>query len=382
MNQSPYFPRDRRGVALPLALFTLVIVAVMITAVFYVGRLEQRMGYNSLASTQAFEAAETGVTAVLSGWNPTTYNALASGTTLTLPSVTVGSNAIYTPTIVRLNTNLFLIRVEGRFLVAGEAITRRQVARLVRFDPPGLDPAAAVASRLTLEVAGSAYIDGNDSVPTAWGGVYCPPPGSAVPGVRDSASTITVTPPCTIPACISGSPPVQTGDVVVSEANFHGWGNLTFEQMAAMADKIISGSVGGLGPTTDPGPGGACRTTDAANWGDPLNPGAACGNYFPIIYAPGDVTLTDGWGQGILLVQGNLTIAGPVTFYGAVMVMGSVQATNGNIFGALTINSITGAPNQIGGTTTVIHSGCVLTRVATGAAPPVALRERSWVQLY
>ena len=380
MNRTPNFPRDRRGVALPLALFTLVIVAVMITAVFYVGRLEQRMGYNSLASTQAFEAAEAGVAAVLSNWNSSTYNALASGTTLTLPSAAVGSNAVYTASLQRLNSNLFLIQVEGRFLVGGEAITRRQVGRLVRFDPPDLDPEAAVASRQTLEVAGTASINGSDSVPPAWG-AYCPSPGATAPGIRDSVGTITVTAPCTVPSCITGNPPVKA-DSTVTDASFHSWGNLTFEDMAAMVNKTISGSVGGIQATVDPGPGGACRTTDATNWGDPLNPGAPCGNYFPIIYAPGDVTLTDGWGQGILLVEGDLTIAGPVTFYGAVMVKGSVQATNGNLFGALTINSSTGTPTSIGGTATMIYSRCVLARVATGAAPPSALRERSWVQLY
>jgi hypothetical protein len=372
--------RDRRGVALPLALFSLVIAAVMITAVFYVGRLEQRMGYNSLASTQAFEAAEAGIAAVLSDWVSSTYNSMATGAVISLPSTSVGGNAVYTASVRRVNTTLFLVQAEGRYLVAGNAITRRQVARLVRFDPPDLDPLAAVASRLTLEVAGAADINGRDSVPPAWG-AYCPPPGPTVPGIRDSVATITVTAPCTVLDCITGNPPVQVNDSAVTDAGFYSWGTLTFGQMAAMADKTISGSVGGLGPTTDPGP--VCRTTDASNWGDPLDPGGPCGNYFPIIHAPGDVTLTGGVGQGILLVEGDLTVAGPVSFYGAVMVKGSVQASDGNLIGALTINSSTGSPaTTIGGTATVTYSRCVLDRVASGAAPTAALHERSWIQLY
>lgn len=174
----------------------------------------------------------------------------------------------------------------------------------------------------------------------------------------------------------------MTDDSVVSSDGFNGWGNLSFNDMVAMADKTIGGSIGGIGPTTDAGPPETCRTTDPTNWGDPTNPGGACGNYFPILYAPGDVELTSGWGQGILLVEGDLRLSGPVTFFGAVMVKGNVIATNGNIIGAVTINNNSGTSTSFDGTATITYSSCVLDRVASGAAPPSALAERSWIQLY
>jgi hypothetical protein len=153
--------------------------------------------------------------------------------------------------------------------------------------------------------------------------------------------------------------------------------------MAAMADKIISGSVTGISPSTIPGPPIVCNTADPTNWGDPLNPGSPCGSFFPVIYAPGDVTLSGPWsGQGTLLVQGDLTITGTVNFYGAVMVKGSVQAADGRIVGALTLNSSTGTANQIAGTATVTYSRCALDRAEAGVGRLLALQERSWLQLY
>jgi hypothetical protein len=203
---------NRTGVALPLALFTIVIAAVMITAVFFVGRLEQRMGNNSIAATQAFETAETGVATVLTSWVPATYNSMASGTNLALPTVAAGGSSTYTATIRRLSSSLFLIQSEGRFLVGGQPITRRQVARVVRLDPPAIDPDAALVTRLGLEVNDNATVTGRDSVAPTWDPV-CPPPGSVVAAIIDSAGTTTTTGPCTGQTCLTGTPPFWTRPV-------------------------------------------------------------------------------------------------------------------------------------------------------------------------
>ena len=58
-----------------------------------------------------------------------------------------------------------------------------------------------------------------------------------------------------------------------------------------------------------------------SNWGDPLNKLSPCFNYFPIIYHQGDLSISgNGYGQGILLVEGNLTVQGRIDFYGPVIV--------------------------------------------------------------
>ena len=49
----------------------------------------------------------------------------------------------------------------------------------------------------------------------------------------------------------------------------------------------------------------------ATNWGAPTVKTSPCFNYFPIIYHYGRPQLSgSGAGQGILLVEGNLTVTG------------------------------------------------------------------------
>lgn len=371
----------RRGVALPLALFTLVIAAVMITAVFYVGRLEQRMGTNSVAATQAFEAAETGVAYVLTHWTPS-YSSIASGATTVLPVTAVGSNATYTASIRRLNTTLFLLQAEGRFLVAGQAVTRRQVARVIRLDPPVIEPAGALTTRLGLEVTDDATIDGSDNVPGTWG-ITCAAPFPPVAAIVDSAGTVVTTPNCTGQTCLTGSPTIQTTAFGARMSVYNTFGSETFSSLATAAEKVVSGTISGIAPSTIPGSPPTCNTADPNNWGDAVDPTGRCGNYFPIIYAPGDLELSSGIGQGVLLVQGNLNISGPFQFYGIIIVQGVVTASNGQVYGAVMTASDGGVPSgRIGGTAQLKYSHCAVDRAATGAAQPSAIRERSWVQLY
>lgn len=375
----PQAIRDRSGVALPLALFTLVIAAVMITAVFYVGRLEQRMGYNSIASTQAFEAAETGVTAVLDGWDPTTYNALAPLGTISIPSTNVGSNSVYTATVQRLNSKLFLVRAEGRFLVAGTAITRRQVAKVVRLAPLGMFPEAALVTRLGLQVNGNAVINGNDQNP--WGGGICPPPGPPVPAIIDSTGPIDTTAGWTGGGGLSGSAPtVVTDPVNVRTATFDQFGGILFDDLAAGADKVMpNGTDIALGPSFLPGP--SCNTGSTTNWGSPTDPSGPCGNYFPVIYAQGNLELHGGAGQGILLVEGHLILSNNASFYGIIISKKTLGFISGQVYGTVFTLNENLSPSSVTGVR-IDYSRCAIARAATRAAPPTALRERGWIQLY
>lgn len=372
--RSPLRPFDRRGVALPLALFTLVIAAVMITAVFYVGRLEQRMGYSSLAGTQAFEAAELGVTAVMDAWSTESYNLLTPGGSVTLPATSVGHNASYNAVVRRLNNSQFLIQSEGRFFVGATPITRRQVGRVVRLNPPDIQPGAAVVSRTGLTITGTTDIDGRDHIPGGWSGCSV---GSDAPAVTDSSGNVVTTGPCTGQACLTGSPRVNIDPSVTSQ-NFNQFGPISFHDLSLSADKIVSGSLV-IGPSYNAGP--TCRLTDLVNWGAPEDPSGACGSYFPVIYAPGDLDLSGGTGQGLLLVDGNLTFSGNARFYGAIVVNGSVNLTSGEIHGTLLVQDFFGTGATINGTR-IEFSRCAITKASNGAARPIPLRDRGWVQLY
>ncbi|HSB55927.1 MAG TPA: hypothetical protein VLD58_16305, partial [Gemmatimonadales bacterium] len=326
---------DRRGIALALALFAMVISTLLITAVFYIARIEQRMGNNRIATTQAREAAEAGLSTVLANWSTSAYNTMANGAVLTIPQTTIGGGASYSGSLRRMTPTTFLIQVEGAYRVGGQILTRRQLARIVRLNQPAINMRAAVTTRVGISVSGSSQVSGVDSIPAGWGG-SCPAPGATQPGIRDSSGNVTTSGACSGASCITGNPRIQT-DPSVNSGTFNQFGDVGFSDLAALADKTISGTINGIGPTINTGPPVSCRIGDLTNWGDPLNPAGACGSYFPIIYAPGDVRLSGGWGQGILLVAGDLEIAGGVEFYGPVIVQGRIRSTGtgGHIFGGL-----------------------------------------------
>ena len=374
--------RDRRGMALPLAIFSMVIAGAMITAVFFVARMEQRHGNNSIASVQAFEAAETGTAAVLANWN-TSYNASAIGSVTTLPSVSVGGNASYSATVRRLATAAFLIQSEGVVRSGtGAIVTRRDLARLVRLNQPSIDIRSAVTTRTGISVTGSSQISGTDTIPGGWSG-DCPPPGPTAPGIRDSSGAVSTSGACSGGSCINGNPPIQT-DPNVSSNTFTQFGDLSFTDLAALANKVVGGTLTGLGPTTNLGPPVTCRTGDVLNWGDPLNPTGACFDYFPIIYSPGNLQLSGGWGQGILLVGGNLSLAGGVEFYGPVIVLGQVTSTGtgGHITGGLMASNANFSSSLLTGNSVVSYSSCAVNRAVNGSSRVKAMNERSWAQLY
>ena len=372
---------NERGIALPLVLFVLVILGVIITGTFYVARLEQKTGDNAVAGTQAASVAEAGVDSVLANWNTSTYNTLAVATDLVLPTVTtLGGNSSYTATVRRLNPTVFLVRADGRQLFPGGALAgRRQVAKLVRLDIPQIAMNAAITTRTGLSVTGSSDVSGIDSIPTSMAAI-CPPAGPTMPGIRDSSGNVSTGGSCSGASCIVGTPQILT-DPTVTSNTFTQFGNTTFAQLAAMANISISGTINGIAPAVS---GGVCNQAIATNWGAPLAPATACGNYFPIIYAPGNVRLTGGAGQGILLVNGDLDISGGVEFYGPVIVLGTVRSTGtgGHIYGGVMSSNANFGTVLVSGNSVVNYSSCTIARALQGISRAVPLAERSWAQLY
>ncbi|MDH4348611.1 MAG: hypothetical protein OEW17_07375, partial [Gemmatimonadota bacterium] len=277
--------------ALPLALFALVITSAMMMGVFYVGRLEQRMGGGSVRKLQAFEAAEAGAARVLNNWTAGNYNNMAVGasSTIALDSTGLGGGTSYTASVYKMSNTKYLIQSNGQLRLGGGRVAARQrVVRLVGLNLPNINMRAAVSTRGGIQVSGSSQISGVDHIPTGWGGV-CPAAGPAQAGIRDSSGSISASGACSGYSCVTGSPQVAT-DPTLNTAAFTVFGDLTFADLAAMANITTTGGTwNGLAPAVS---GGACNTAVNTNWGDPLNIAGACANYFPIIYSSGNMRLT------------------------------------------------------------------------------------------
>jgi hypothetical protein len=203
-----------------------------------------------------------------------------------------------------------------------------------------------------------------------------------MPGIRDSSGNVTTGGSCSGASCIVGNPQILT-DPTITSSTFTNFGNTTFAQLAASANMTVSGTINSIAPATTGSPA-YCNTAIGTNWGAPLAPASLCGGYFPVIYAPGNVRLTGGAGQGILLVNGDLDISGGVEFYGPVIVMGTVRSTGtgGHIYGGVMSNNANFGTVLVSGNSVVNYSACTIARALQGVSTAVPLAERGWAQLY
>lgn len=381
---------DERGIALAVAVLALVVIGALVAGSFYAGRVEQRSGQNTLYAAQAFEAADAGASATISSWSPTALNGRAIGADTVLPTVTsLGGGNVYTPTVTRMSTNTFMVRSEGVHRdAAGNTLSRRVVGMLVRIIVPNINIQGALTVGGSLTLGGSAQVDGTDHLPTGWGGV-CPLASPAVAGIRTNTTSIhTNGSNCNgnPPACVSGSPPVRV-DTTVTQSTFTQFGATSFDDLAAAATWTVSGTVTGIGPTLTATLPLRCATSNGTNWGEPyggVGSVTQCFDYFPIMYAPGNLRISGGRGQGILLVRGDLDLSGGVEFYGPVIVLGNLTSTGtgGHVYGGVMAANADLDPTVITGNSVVNYSACSVQRALQGAAVPRPFGERSWSQLY
>ncbi|MDP3775143.1 MAG: hypothetical protein Q8Q85_12850 [Gemmatimonadales bacterium] len=111
---------------------------------------------------------------------------------------------------------------------------------------------------------------------------------------------------------------------------------------------------------------------------------AGCRNYFPIIYVNGDLKLTGGYGQGILLVSGDLDVQGGFEFYGPVIIRGSLKTsgTGGHFNGGLMAANVDLETSSVLGDAVVTYSSCAIARALQFNAPGRLLAQRSWAELF
>ena len=364
---------DERGVALIIAIFALVVVGALVTGSFFLGMQEQQVGRNTLQMEQAISAADGGAQFVVADWDAASYNQTAVGDSVTFEGWLTWNNGWYRGSAFRVSEQVFLVRSEG---FSADSTARQQVGMLVRLKPFDIVFTAALKVQGATKIGGSSFIDGNDTQPAGW--ADCDSTVAPLAGLTvDDSSLIDIQ--CT--DCIDGSPLISI-DTTISDSSMTTFGELNFDDLAAMANKTIgTGPYNGIGPVVDGS--GECSTSLLLNWGDPLDPTAACGNYFPILHAPNGTKLTGGVGQGILLVDGDLEIQGGFEFYGLVIITGvlNTAGTGGHINGGVMAANVNLDQNTVLGNALVSYSSCAVQQSLNSTAPVAQMRERGWLNL-
>ena len=366
--------KSEDGVALIVAIFSIAVVGGILTGAFFMGMQEQAVGRNQIGHGNAFASAEAGVETTLSNWTSLNATSLARGDSVTFSGWLADSSGWYRGSVRRSIDNIFLIRSEG---FSADSLTRQQVGFIVRNRPFDLGFDAALTTQGATKIGGSSFIDGDDHIPSGWTGCSLDP---ARPGIIiDDASEIS-TSGCRGLNCVNGSPKIEE-DTTITADSLTTFGDLDVSGFASFATHTLgSGPYNGIGPSFS---GGACNTADFDNWGDPLNPASACGGYFPILYAPNGTKMTGGYGQGILVVNGDLEVQGGFEFYGPVIVAGvlNTKGTGGHFNGGVIAANVNLDQNTVLGNAVINYSSCAIQYALSAASPVGLMRERAWALL-
>ncbi|NIP81806.1 MAG: hypothetical protein GWM90_22340, partial [Gemmatimonadetes bacterium] len=305
--------RSRDGFALPVALITIMVIGALVTGGFYLSARDGRASTRADLGEQALYVAEYGVDRVLGTW---VRDSLVAAIRRTEARGDLGATGVrtisgvaghYTLRVERLGQGLALVRSRGA-VQQGPARAAREVGAVVRTTAARLPYPAA------LTVLGAVTLDEGVRVDATGAEVVGCPVRPAVPGlvVRDSARVSRG-----VGSEITGSPAVLQVATMTADS-LGDLGMATIRDLVASATRVYEHGAheSGMGPATTAGPEGSrCDTSVRKNWGDPRGTGP-CAHHLPIIHARGDLTLDGGRGQGILVVEGDLTAAGDVRFGG------------------------------------------------------------------
>jgi hypothetical protein len=377
----------RPGFALAVALAAIVIIGAIITGMFFASTQEYRMSRNSAMQARALTTAEYGLNFILSPglvslghWN-SAWNTSANGLDTT-EVYSPGDGGLDTVRVTKLGDGMFLLTSTGRVGPASGAQARRRLGALVTLAIPQLNMLGALTTQGSVKIGGSSFLDGRDSTVDNWD---CPPPTAGLPGLSLPDISKIQTSGCNNLSCIAGTPKLSQNPAAADSNTYLTFGpGLDYYTLTAMASKTLSSgaNVNGLAPSAS---NGVCNTADPNNWGDPMHTSVvSCQTYFPIIHAAGNLQLTGGVGQGILLVDGDLSITGGAHFYGPVIVKGSLKSTGsgGHVTGGVMAANVDLEQSSLLGDAEIQFSSCALSRALSGAALPMFLARRSWTELY
>lgn len=370
--------RNQRGVALPAALFALVVIGALVAGIFFTARIEVRSGENAMAGARAIEAAQAGLQ--MGAPQVLSAGAATDGQTVSLGKVQLGTTgSYYEDSVTRLNNYMFLLRSYGTYEVGGNVTSTRVVAMLIKRYMPELDINAGAIVAGSVTIQGSVNIDGNDHTPTGWSGCT---PGAAQPAVRsDSTVTVKNGGPTVTPSVSSNDSTVPNMSKVL---------DTLFMQLASQANIRWTVDPGAAAPTDTTISGVTrCKTTDRNNWGDLVHTGSTthCSDYYPLVYldagGPGNqIGLHGGSGQGILLVNGDLKMNGNFSYDGLILVRGTYQTGGGTmtLTGSMLSSLVDTDPNKWTGGLTVNYSTCAVNKALNNLAVTAPATYRGFIQ--
>ena len=375
--------QSEQGVAMIMALGAIVIIGVLMGSVLFVSTQDYRVGSNTMRTARATAAAELGLNRIPVDWNLADNARLKTGDTLKKAYAAPGG-ATATVVVTRLDGPFFWAVSEGYAGgVGSQASARRRYGTLFRLNMPQMNFLGAITTQGNTTINGNVSVNGNDAAPAGWTGC-----SGAAQNMAGAAISPTTTATVNGSVTVNGNPPVLTTPAAGDTNTYFNYGNSNYQSLAAAANLTYPGGslLTGVGPIVV---GAVCQTSlNPANWGEPnhTSPAGPCDTYFPVIHVLGDLKVTTGRGQGILLVDGNFTVAGNFAFDGAVIARGGLKmsGTGNKITGSVMAATVTVNDSSVSltGNTSLQFSSCALQAALSASAYPAQAMQRAWVDLY
>lgn len=377
----------RRGVALLTALVALLLLAILAAGAMHLGRGDFQRTRDEGVMRGAGNAADAGAYDFLRRWPQLPHESLPVGGVLGPDTLQLSGATAVVRALRASPTTWWVVSDASAGDSVAHTLARRSVAVAIRLALPDIAPNAALVVRDSLTLAGASRVVGTDTTLAAWAS-WCPTPaaGAPVAAVAMPDTTRLCDGSCGTGSAngrAAGAPPLLADASAGGAARYlvfgsEDWGSLTRHATVVLAP----GSVVTPTPAVS---NGVCDRARADNWGDPGGNGV-CGTYAPLIWATGDVELRGGVGQGVLMVDGDLTLSAGATFTGVVIARDDLvtHGVGGTILGAALAadaNVASGDHSRLDGSTRVQRSSCAIDLALEWSARLVPVRQRSWSAL-
>ena len=359
-----------------MVVFSLFVLGALSSTFIILSISERQVGRKFVRYHQALAAADAGAYAPLISWDAQRYNRLEPGESASFSGLLADGTGSYRGSVQRLGPRTFLVAAEGA--TADDEVIQR-AGSIMRLRPLRINVDAALDIRGPLELDESVRISGRDRNPPWWN---CPPDTAVLPAIRCPHTNPDLQPwtGCRPTACLDGSP-LWVAD---SSGAMPGQDDLLgapLDDLRAVALHVIDGTY--MTPRAAEA-NGTCVTALSSNWGNPFDPWGACGDHNPAVYSVGDLQVHAGHGQGILVVEGDLTVSGDFHYFGVVIVLGRFLSTGvgAKITGAVFVANGEFLPQSLDGMTRIQYSDCAVARALAASGRGVLLQERSWLDMY
>jgi hypothetical protein len=314
----------RRGMVLLVVLLLLLALSSLSAGMLWVAATQNATTAARARHSRLRIEAEASALDAFARWR-TPRPRHAVGETWPLLTTDSGEGGATLVTADRVTTTLTLLRVARTQAEPGGLMALARVGLLVRTVQPEeilrMFAAALTADTATLRPGAVVDADTPEAPPDGWLSTDCSVEAlAAFDSLYDGAVAAIATPhPDAVAldetAILRGHPALLAAPTPASPEQV-GLGPIPWNLVPEIADLTVGGSV-------RPEPAGIdeCAVEAPANWGEPAGTGP-CSSHAPVVYAPHGLVITGGTGQGLLVVDGDITLEDGARFYGAVLASG------------------------------------------------------------